>query len=132
MRSHFASLLGTARLWDRWPAALVEPCILASTDEDDFVLDPFFGCGTVGLVARKQQRRYLGIELNPEYVSTSLALLDPISFGSAKPRKILTPTDYENGFTLHDAPDLSGQGLGTGPQPSSPQAESWQIRRCSK
>jgi len=32
------------------------------------VLDPFFGTGTVGLVARAQGRDWLGIELNPSYV----------------------------------------------------------------
>lgn len=51
-----------------FPPALVEPCILSSTRAGDVVLDPFFGSGTVGLVAAPLQRRYLGIELNPEYV----------------------------------------------------------------
>ena len=32
------------------------------------VLDPFFGSGTVGLVAKKLNRDYIGIELNPEYI----------------------------------------------------------------
>jgi site-specific DNA-methyltransferase (adenine-specific) len=32
------------------------------------VLDPFFGAGTVGLVARELGRDWLGVELNPEYV----------------------------------------------------------------
>jgi DNA modification methylase len=33
------------------------------------VLDPFFGSGTTGLVAKKLDRNVVGIELNPEYVS---------------------------------------------------------------
>ncbi len=41
----------------------------ASTRPGDFVLDPFFGSGTVGLVARQLGRQYLGIELHPEYVA---------------------------------------------------------------
>lgn len=52
-----------------FPPALVEPCILASTTQRDFVLDPFFGSGTAGLVAQKLNRKYLGIELNPRYVA---------------------------------------------------------------
>ncbi|MCI8538627.1 MAG: site-specific DNA-methyltransferase [Oscillospiraceae bacterium] len=51
-----------------FPPALIEPCILASTREDDFVLDPFFGSGTVGVVCQKFKRRFVGIELNDEYV----------------------------------------------------------------
>ena len=33
------------------------------------ILDPFFGAGTVGLVAKKLGRQYIGIELNPDYTS---------------------------------------------------------------
>lgn len=51
-----------------FPPTLVEPCIAASTRPGDFVLDPFFGSGTVGVVAEENNRRYVGIELNPAYV----------------------------------------------------------------
>lgn len=50
-----------------FPEKLVEPCILAGTKQGDLVLDPFAGSGTVGVVARKLDRRFVGIELNPEY-----------------------------------------------------------------
>lgn len=49
------------------PEALVEPCILAGSKEGDLVLDPFMGSGTVGFVAKKHFRNFIGIELNPEY-----------------------------------------------------------------
>lgn len=52
-----------------FPAKLVEPCIKASSKPGDFVLDPFFGSGTVGVVARDLGRRYVGIELHPSYVA---------------------------------------------------------------
>ena len=52
-----------------FPTTLVEPCIRASTRPGDFVLDPFFGSGTVGVVASQLDRRYVGIELHPEYVA---------------------------------------------------------------
>jgi site-specific DNA-methyltransferase (cytosine-N4-specific) len=52
-----------------FPPKLIEPCIRASTRPGDFVLDPFFGSGTVGLVAQDLEREYVGIELNPAYVA---------------------------------------------------------------
>ncbi|HEY1245400.1 MAG TPA: site-specific DNA-methyltransferase [Hyphomicrobiaceae bacterium] len=52
-----------------FPPKLVEPCIKASTRTGDFVLDPFFGSGTAGLVASQLGRRYIGIELHPEYIA---------------------------------------------------------------
>ena len=36
--------------------------------EDDVVLDPFFGSGTTGYVAQKLGRRWIGIELNEDYI----------------------------------------------------------------
>jgi site-specific DNA-methyltransferase (cytosine-N4-specific) len=52
-----------------FPPKLIEPCILASTSPGDYVLDPFFGSGTVGMVSRDLGREYVGIELNREYIS---------------------------------------------------------------
>lgn len=52
-----------------FPEALIEPCILAGSRQGDIVLDPFAGSGTVGVVCVKAQRRFIGIELNPEYVA---------------------------------------------------------------
>jgi DNA modification methylase len=49
------------------PMALVEPCILAGSERLDTVLDPFCGSGTVGVVALRNQRKFIGIELNKEY-----------------------------------------------------------------
>lgn len=51
-----------------FPKALIEPCVLSSTNPGDMVLDPFFGSGTVGLVSNEFGRRYVGIELNAQYV----------------------------------------------------------------
>lgn len=49
------------------PERLVEPCVLAGCPEGGVVLDPFFGSGTVGVVAKRNNRNYIGIELNPDY-----------------------------------------------------------------
>jgi len=51
-----------------YPQKLIEPCVLAGCPENGVVLDPFFGSGTTGFVAKKLNRKYIGIELNPEYI----------------------------------------------------------------
>lgn len=49
------------------PEALVEPCILAGSRENDLILDPFTGSGTVGVVAKRLNRNFVGVELNSKY-----------------------------------------------------------------
>ncbi|KWS95506.1 DNA-methyltransferase [Pseudomonas syringae] len=61
-----------------FPPELVRPCVKASTEPGDFVLDPFFGAGTVGLVCNEEGRRYAGIELNPSYVDLAVERLGGI------------------------------------------------------
>jgi DNA modification methylase len=51
-----------------FPQALVEPCILAGSRPGDIVFDPFLGSGTVAQVAQNLGRKWLGCELNPEYI----------------------------------------------------------------
>lgn len=51
-----------------FPETLIKPCILAGCPKNGLILDPFFGSGTVGVVASKHSRYYVGIELNAEYV----------------------------------------------------------------
>ena len=50
-----------------FPPALIQPCILAGSRENDVVLDPFIGSGTTAQVALQHKRQYLGCELNSEY-----------------------------------------------------------------
>lgn len=50
-----------------FPTKLVEPCIRASSKPGDVILDPFFGSGTVGEVARNNGRNFVGVELSEEY-----------------------------------------------------------------
>jgi site-specific DNA-methyltransferase (adenine-specific) len=61
-----------------FPPDLIEPCIRATSREDDFVLDPFFGSGTVGFVCQRIGRRFIGIELNPAYVEIAVRRLSSI------------------------------------------------------
>ena len=62
-----------------FPEALVEPMMLAGVPVGGVCLDPFFGAGTVGVVAKKLGRRYLGIELNPDYVEMAGKRIDKCS-----------------------------------------------------
>lgn len=67
--AHFATM----------PPELARRCILAGSRKGDVVLDPFNGAGTTGLVALGHHRRYVGTELNAEYIALTherLAALD--------------------------------------------------------
>jgi DNA modification methylase len=50
-----------------FPPDLIKPCILAGSRFGGVVLDPFFGSGTTGFVARELGRSFVGIDVNPEY-----------------------------------------------------------------
>lgn len=60
--AHFAAM----------PPDLARRCILAGSDAGDTVLDPFHGTGTTGTVTLRDGRRYIGVELNPDYAKMSL------------------------------------------------------------
>lgn len=51
-----------------FPPSLIEPCIAVSSQPEDLVLDPFVGSGTTGCVSLALGRRFVGLEINPEYV----------------------------------------------------------------
>ena len=50
-----------------YPPDLIEPCILAGSEEGDTILDPFMGAGTTAAVAKSLNRYYIGCELNEDY-----------------------------------------------------------------
>ena len=54
------------------PIELLEKIILASTDENDLILDPFNGSGTTGIVANRLNRKYIGIEKEKEYLDLTI------------------------------------------------------------
>lgn len=62
-----------------FPETLVEPMVLSGCPPNGIVLDPFFGAGTTGVVAKKLGRNFLGIELNPEYVKIAENRLSTIT-----------------------------------------------------
>jgi site-specific DNA-methyltransferase (adenine-specific)/modification methylase len=50
------------------PEKLLELIIKASSNENDIVLDPFFGTGTTGIAAQQLNRKWIGIEKNEQYI----------------------------------------------------------------
>jgi len=50
-----------------FPPDLIKPCILAGSQENDIILDPFMGSGTTAMVAKELGRYYIGCELHEEY-----------------------------------------------------------------
>lgn len=60
------------------PEALLYRIILASSKPGDVVLDPFFGTGTTGAVAKKLGRNFIGIEKDAEYIKGAVARIQQI------------------------------------------------------
>ena len=60
-----------------YPEALCETPIKSGCPKGGIVLDPFFGAGTTGVVALKQGKKFIGIELNPEYIEIANKRLKP-------------------------------------------------------
>jgi modification methylase len=66
------------------PEALLYRIILATTAPGDIVLDPFFGTGTTGAVAKRLGRRFIGIERDRDYARAALdriAQVEPLAQG---------------------------------------------------
>jgi site-specific DNA-methyltransferase (adenine-specific) len=61
-----------------FPEKLLETPIKAGCPENGIVLDPFTGSGTTAVVAKKLNRRFIGIELNPKYVRMAKQRLSQI------------------------------------------------------
>ena len=61
------------------PEALLARVILATSRPGDVVLDPFFGTGTTGAVARRLGRHFVGCERDPDYVAAARARVAAVS-----------------------------------------------------
>lgn len=63
-----------------FPEALARTCILAGSRAGDLVLDPFMGSGTTAYVAKGLGRRFLGIELVPQYADMALKRISTVNY----------------------------------------------------
>src|SRR5262245_5411680 len=65
------------------PEALLHRVLLASSNPGDLVLDPFFGSGTTGAVAKRLGRRFIGIERDPGYARMARKRIDAVERADA-------------------------------------------------
>ena len=63
------------------PEALLYRVILSSSNPGDTILDPFFGTGTTGAVAKKLQRHWIGIERDATYAELARQRIDAVEPG---------------------------------------------------
>ncbi len=83
------------------PEALLYRVILASSRPGDVVLDPFFGSGTTGVVAKRLHRRWIGIEKEPRYIEAARRRI------AATPIEAFSPETFEVGEKRRTAPEVA-------------------------
>lgn len=104
------------------PESLLYRIISASSNPGDLILDPFFGTGTTGAVAKRLHRHWVGIERNAHYVEAARQRItkqyqtefDPPLFVSSSPRR---EPRISFGSLLENGLMEAGQTLFFGPHP---------------
>jgi len=79
VQTHSQIKAGNKEYWHhptQKPLRLIELLMKISTDEDDWILDPFAGSGTTLVAAQRHNRNCVGIEINPEYAKTIIRRLE--------------------------------------------------------
>jgi modification methylase len=71
------------------PEALLYRILLATTRPGDIVLDPFFGTGTTGAVAKKLGRHFIGVERDPDYLAAARQRIDAVTPAEGVTLKVL-------------------------------------------
>jgi len=75
----------------QFPVELVERCVLALTNKNSWVLDPFAGVGSTAIASLKNYRNSIGIEKEKEYVSLANERIEKLKEGNLKLRPINKP-----------------------------------------
>jgi len=83
------------------PESLLYRVLMSSTKPDDTILDPFFGTGTTGAVAKKLGRNFIGIDENKDYIKVAQKRIDAIdamkpNLLEAKPKRALPRIPFGN------------------------------------
>jgi len=78
----------------QFPIELVERCVLALTDKNDWVLDPYSGVGSALIAGLKQNRKVIGVEKEHEYIEITKKRIHDFFTGKLKIRPLGKPV-YE-------------------------------------
>lgn len=81
----------------QFPIELVERCVLALTNENDVVLDPFMGVGSAGIAAVRHNRQFIGFEYSSEYIETAENRYEKLVQGTLKIRPLGKPVYVPTG-----------------------------------
>lgn len=81
----------------QFPVELVERCVLALTNEGDWVLDPYAGVGSALIAAVKNNRRAMGSEKEPQYIQIARERLIAYYNGTLRLRALGTPVHVPSG-----------------------------------
>jgi len=81
----------------QFPIELVERCVLALTNEEDWVLDPFSGVGSAMLAAVRHNRRAMGCEKEPAYINEARRRMDLLFSGELPYRPLGKPVYQPTG-----------------------------------
>ncbi|MBM3323257.1 site-specific DNA-methyltransferase [candidate division WOR-3 bacterium] len=81
----------------QFPVELVERCVLALTDEDDWVLDPYVGVGSALLAGLMHNRRVIGCDKESSYTAIARQRIANLYSGTLKTRKVGTPVYQPTG-----------------------------------
>jgi len=81
----------------QFPVELVERCVLALTEEDDWILDPFAGVGSTLIAATKNNRRAVGIDRDPDFCELAKKRVADLYAGTLKLRPLGKPVHVPTG-----------------------------------
>ncbi|WP_204103721.1 MULTISPECIES: site-specific DNA-methyltransferase [Spirulina sp. CCY15215] len=81
----------------QYPIELVERCVLALTNEEDYVFDPYSGVGSSLIAALKHNRRAIGSEKEPDYIDATIERINDYFNGKLRIRPLGKPVHVPSG-----------------------------------
>ena len=81
----------------QFPIELVERCVLALTNEEDWVLDPYAGVGSTLIAGMKHNRKVIGCDKESNYVQIARERIEQLAAGKLRTRRLGTPVHQPTG-----------------------------------